>query len=68
MSVDTPIDGNLKPLKDSDGTPCALELSTGKYWLSLNIFFVPGGFENLFSFWDSAFLFLTVSGFSAELL
>ena len=30
MSVDTPIDGNLKPLKDSDGTPCALELSTGK--------------------------------------
>ena len=30
MSVDKPIDSHLKPLKDADGTPCALELSTDK--------------------------------------
>jgi|15BtaG_2_1085339.scaffolds.fasta_scaffold21052_2 hypothetical protein len=30
LSVDNALDGNLKPLKDSDGTPCALELSTDK--------------------------------------
>lgn len=30
LSIDNAIDGNLKPVKDSDGTPCALELSTDK--------------------------------------
>ena len=30
LSIDNALDGNLKPVKDSDGTPCALELSTDK--------------------------------------
>jgi len=30
LSIDKPLDSNLKPVKDSDGTLAALELSTGK--------------------------------------
>tara|TARA_R110000851_G_scaffold239533_1_gene392242 strand:- start:69 stop:695 length:627 start_codon:yes stop_codon:yes gene_type:complete len=30
LSIDKPLDGNLKPVKDSDGTMSAIELSTGK--------------------------------------
>tara|TARA_R110002012_G_scaffold1423_4_gene6051 strand:- start:1871 stop:2503 length:633 start_codon:yes stop_codon:yes gene_type:complete len=30
LSIDNALDGNLKPVKDSDGTPCALEISTDK--------------------------------------
>jgi len=30
LSIDKPLDGNLKPVKDLDGTMSALELSTGK--------------------------------------
>lgn len=30
LSIDNALDGNLKPVKDSDGTPCALEVSTDK--------------------------------------
>ena len=30
LSVDNAIDGNLKPVKDSDGTSCALEISSDK--------------------------------------
>ena len=30
LSIDKPLDGNLKPVKDLDGTISAIELSTGK--------------------------------------
>ena len=30
LSIDNALDGNLKPVKDSDGTPCALEISSDK--------------------------------------
>jgi len=30
LSIDKPLDKHLKPVKDSDGTMSALELSTGK--------------------------------------
>lgn len=30
LRIDNALDGNLKPVKDSDGTPCALEVSTDK--------------------------------------
>lgn len=30
LGVDKPLDGNIKPVKDSDGTMSAIELSTGK--------------------------------------
>ena len=30
LSIDNALDGNLKPVKDADGTPCALEVSTDK--------------------------------------